>query len=75
MSGEESLRKLDAVLDNKFPRDADADSLNVLIDALATTPIAVITDRIPGQRELAKPPLSAPQRHHEDEGHPSLVPV
>jgi mitochondrial distribution and morphology protein 31 len=69
MTGEKSLRKLDAVLDIKFPRDADADSLNVLIDALATTAVAVVTDRIPGQRELAKPPLSAPQRHHEDEGH------
>ncbi|KAF8502117.1 mitochondrial distribution and morphology protein-domain-containing protein [Russula emetica] len=61
--------KLDAVLDIKFPHDADADSLNVLIDALATTAVAVVTDRIPGQRELAKPPLSVPQKHHEDEGH------
>jgi distribution and morphology protein 31 len=59
--------KLDAVLDIKFPHDADADSLNVLIDALATTAVAVVTDRIPGQRELAKPPLSVPQR--QDEGH------
>ena len=63
--------KLDAVLDIKFPRDADADvdSLNVLIDALATTAVAVVTDRIPGQRELAKPPLSVPQKHHEGGGH------
>ena len=73
MTGEKSLRKLDAVLDIKFPRDADANSLNVLIDALATTAVVVVTDRIPGQREFAKefakPLLSAPQRHHEDEGH------
>ena len=63
--------KLDAVLDIKFPRDADADadSLNELIDALATTAVAVVTERIPGQRELAKPPLSVPQKHHEDEEH------
>lgn len=61
--------KLDAVLDIKFPLDADADSLNELIDALATTAVAVVTERIPGQRELAKPPLSVPQKHHEDEGH------
>ncbi|KAH9994030.1 mitochondrial distribution and morphology proteins-domain-containing protein [Russula vinacea] len=60
--------KVDAVLDIKFPRDADADSLNELIDALATTAVAVVTERIPGQRELAKPPLSVPQKHHEDEG-------
>jgi len=60
--------KLDAVLDIKFPRDAkDDDTLNVLIDTLATTAAAVVRERIPGQRELAKPPLSVPQKHREDE--------
>jgi mitochondrial distribution and morphology protein 31 len=59
--------KLDAVLDIKFPRDDDDDALNVLIDALATTAVAVVRERIPGQRELAKPPLSVPQKHREDE--------
>ena len=44
--------KLDAVLDIKFPRDADADSLNVLIDALATTAVAVVTERIPVSESL-----------------------
>ena len=61
--------KLDAVVDIKFPRDVDADALNVLIDALATTAVAVVTERIPGQRELAKPPLSVPQKPGEGEGH------
>ncbi|KAI0254158.1 mitochondrial distribution and morphology protein family 31/32 [Lactifluus subvellereus] len=60
--------KLDAVLDIKFPRDPGADALNVLIDALATTAVAVVTERIPGQRELAKPPLSVPQKFGEGEG-------
>jgi distribution and morphology protein 31 len=56
--------KLDAVLDIKFPRDADDDTLNVLIDALATTAVAIVRERtIPGQRELAKPPLSVPQNN------------
>ena len=53
--------KLDAVLDIKFPRDsADDDTLNVLIDALTNTAAAVVAERIPGQRTLAKPPLMAP---------------
>ncbi|KAI0305655.1 mitochondrial distribution and morphology proteins-domain-containing protein [Multifurca ochricompacta] len=63
-----SSGKLDAVLDIKFPRDPDADALNVFIDALATTAVAAVTERIPGQRELAKPPLSVPQKHGEVEG-------
>ncbi|KAI9463718.1 mitochondrial distribution and morphology proteins-domain-containing protein [Lactarius psammicola] len=60
--------KLDAVLDIKFPRNPDADSLNVLIDALATTAVAAVRERIPGQRELAKPPLTVPQKLGEGEG-------
>jgi hypothetical protein len=58
---------------SKLPRDADTDSLNVLVDALATTGVAVVTDRIPGQRELAKPPLSVRQKHHDNEGHRSSM--
>ncbi|KAN0134038.1 hypothetical protein V8E53_008256 [Lactarius tabidus] len=60
--------KLDAVFDIKFPRNPDADSLNVLIDALATTAVAAVRERIPGQRELAKPPLTVPQKLGEGEG-------
>ncbi|KAI0339832.1 hypothetical protein BDW22DRAFT_1360855 [Trametopsis cervina] len=57
--------KLDAVLDIKFPRDEDDDTpLNALIgelaDAITTAATSAVADRIPGQRELAKPPLSAP---------------
>ena len=60
--------KLDAVFDIKFPLNPDADSLNVLIDALATTAVAAVRERIPGQRELAKPPLTVPQKLGEGEG-------
>ncbi|KAI0281410.1 mitochondrial distribution and morphology proteins-domain-containing protein [Russula aff. rugulosa BPL654] len=45
--------QFDNSLDIKFSRDADADSLNILIDALATTAVqvAVVTDRIHGVSE------------------------
>lgn len=57
--------KLDAVLDIKFPRDNDEEMpFNALIgeiaDAISTAATSAVADRIPGQRELAKPPLSAP---------------
>ncbi|KZV68559.1 mitochondrial distribution and morphology protein family 31/32 [Peniophora sp. CONT] len=50
--------KLDAVLDLRFPRDPEADEEGLdtlLLDALNT-----VTERIPGQRALARPPLFAP---------------
>ncbi|KAJ3757798.1 mitochondrial distribution and morphology protein 31 [Lentinula raphanica] len=63
--------KLDAVLDIKFPKDPDdALVLNVILeeiaDAISTTlstsaALDPLRQRIPGQRELAKPPLSAPE--------------
>lgn len=62
--------KLDAVLDIKFPKDPDdALALNVILEEIAdaisntlsTSPaLDPLRQRIPGQRELAKPPLSAP---------------
>ena len=57
--------KVDAVLDIKFPRDFSNDSsFNALIgeiaDAITTAATSAVAERIPGQRELAKPPLSAP---------------
>lgn len=57
--------KVDAVLDIKFPRDLQDDlPLNALLgelaDAISTAASSVAAERIPGQRELAKPPLSAP---------------
>ncbi|KAI0675154.1 hypothetical protein C8Q78DRAFT_1010760 [Trametes maxima] len=56
--------KVDAVLDIKFPRDPlEEPALNALLgelaDALSTTVVAGL-ERIPGQPQLAKPPLSAP---------------
>ncbi|KIK69246.1 hypothetical protein GYMLUDRAFT_237068 [Collybiopsis luxurians FD-317 M1] len=63
--------KLDAVLDIKFPKDPDdALALNVILeeiaDAISTTlstapALDPLRQRIPGQRQLAKPPLSAPE--------------
>ncbi len=56
--------KLDAVLDIQFPRDASDDdtALTAIIDA-----IDAIAERIPGQKQLAKPPLSAPSDSDEPE--------
>jgi distribution and morphology protein 31 len=57
---------VDAVLDIKFPRDKTEDSLDVILgeiaDAIstATTSLSSVADRIPGQKGLAKPPLTAP---------------
>ena len=60
--------KVDAVLDIKFPRDpSEEPALNALLGELADAITSVAIDRIPGQRELAKPPLSAPS-DADDEG-------
>ncbi|KAK7043256.1 Mitochondrial distribution and morphology protein 31, mitochondrial precursor [Paramarasmius palmivorus] len=61
--------KLDAVFDIKFPQDPGDGTLNAILeeiaDAITTTVLSNTPDpilqRIPGQRELAKPPLSAPE--------------
>ena len=63
--------KLDAVLDIKFPHDLQKDFnaiLGEIADAISTTLSRETEDlqRIPGQRELAKPPLSAPSLPHEE---------
>ncbi|EKM80591.1 hypothetical protein AGABI1DRAFT_119189 [Agaricus bisporus var. burnettii JB137-S8] len=65
--------KVDAVLDIKFPRDPNGDlHLNAILgeiaDAITTSISSNMNEqeshperkRIPGQRELARPPLSAP---------------
>jgi mitochondrial distribution and morphology protein 31 len=62
--------KLDAVLDIKFPRDPHDDLpfnaiLGEIADAISTslsTTTNPLLERIPGQRELAKPPLTAPEQ-------------
>ena len=60
--------KVDAVLDIKFPRDPEDEYpfnalLGELADAISTAASASLNlDRIPGQRELAKPPLVAPSQ-------------
>ena len=58
--------KFDAVLDIRFPQLEETD-INALLGELAeaitnvaSTQAARLVDRIPGQRELAKPPISAP---------------
>lgn len=63
--------KVDAVLDIKFPHDLQKDFnaiLGEIADAISTTLSRETEDlqRIPGQRELAKPPLSAPSFPHEE---------
>ncbi|KAG6335956.1 hypothetical protein ID866_3132 [Astraeus odoratus] len=68
--------KVDAVLDIKFPRDPEDDFplnaiLGELADAITTAATASLNiDRIPGQRELAKPPLSAPTEESTDNSDP-----
>jgi len=53
--------KVDAVLDIQFPRDATDDlDFKGIINEIAAN-INIDTDRIPGQRVLAKPPLRAPE--------------
>jgi len=71
--------KLDAVVDIKFPRDPSTDvDINAIISEIATnisnvasSQVAMITssvsERIPGQRELAKPPLREPAEDSEEE--------
>lgn len=66
--------KVDAVLDIKFPRDPQGDlALNALLGELADA-ISSAAERIPGQRELAKPPLSAPSDNDRmEETEPQVV--
>jgi len=57
--------KVDAVLDIKFPHDTEEDVFDAILgeiaDAITTATTSLsLTDRIPGQRQLAKPPLTAP---------------
>ncbi|KAJ1304550.1 hypothetical protein OPQ81_005691 [Rhizoctonia solani] len=72
--------KVDAVLDIKFPRDPKVFDIGEIFEGIAAAAaeqieearragrelgIPLISDRIPGQRELAKPPLSAPEDEKE----------
>ncbi|OAX31126.1 mitochondrial distribution and morphology protein family 31/32, partial [Rhizopogon vinicolor AM-OR11-026] len=62
--------KVDAVLNIKFPRDEEDDfALNAILGELADaiTTAASASLPIPGQRELAKPPLTAPAPDEENE--------
>ncbi|KAG8691741.1 Mitochondrial distribution and morphology protein 31, mitochondrial precursor [Ceratobasidium sp. 423] len=72
--------KVDAVLDIKFPRDPKVFDFGEIIEGIAAAAaeqieearragrelgIPLLSDRIPGQRELAKPALSAPEDEQE----------
>ena len=64
--------KVDAVLDIKFPHDTEEDVFDAILgeiaDAITTATTSLSrTDRIPGQRQLAKPPLTAPSDAEDDE--------
>ena len=79
--------KLDAVVDIKFPRNpADGVDINTIISEIASnissaasSQVASITssvsERIPGQRELAKPPLRAPADESDEAQVPKLMSV
>ena len=65
--------KFDAVLDIRFPHTEQSD-INALlgelaeaISTVASTQAARFVDRIPGQRELARPPISPPEDELEPE--------
>jgi distribution and morphology protein 31 len=60
--------KVDAVLDIKFPRDPKEElPFNAILEEIADA-ITILSEtaRIPGQRELAKPPLIAPEIEEEN---------
>ncbi|KAG1788569.1 uncharacterized protein HD556DRAFT_1496924 [Suillus plorans] len=65
--------KVDAVLDIKFPRDAEDEfALNAILGELAYAIITAATaslpvEKMPGQRELAQPLLTAPTTDNESE--------
>jgi distribution and morphology protein 31 len=60
--------KIDAVLDIKFPREETEDALDVILGGLADAISPhVLSDLIPGRRELAKPPLVAPESEKEED--------
>jgi distribution and morphology protein 31 len=64
--------KVDAVLDIKFPHDTGEDVFDAIFgeiaDAITTATTSLsLNDRIPGQRQLAKPPLTAPSDVGDDE--------
>lgn len=64
--------KVDAVLDIKFPRDPENELpfnaiLGEIADAITSLSGPPDITRIPGQRELAKPALSAPEEQDENE--------
>lgn len=62
--------KVDAVFDIKFPSDPSGEQpLNVFLEELAdaiTSAASSAVEHIPGQRQLAKPPLSAPSDAEEE---------
>ena len=65
--------KVDTVLDIKFPHDTEEVVFDIILGEIAdtittaTTSLSLPTDRIPGQRQLAKPPLTAPSDVEDDE--------
>lgn len=66
--------KVDAVFDIKFPHDPEEHDINALLGELAdaitsaaSTQAARLADRIPGQRELAKPAISVPETPTQEE--------
>jgi len=73
--------KVDAVLDIRFPRDPqDEFPLGVLLDGITDALQTSFPNirLVPGQRELAKPPLTAPQSEKDEaaigmDGEPRVI--
>ncbi|TDL26083.1 hypothetical protein BD410DRAFT_784107 [Rickenella mellea] len=72
--------KVDAVLDIKFPHSPDDKAIDDIlgdiaeaISTVATAQAARLADRIPGQRELARPAIRAPSDLLEEQADTPLV--
>lgn len=74
--------KVDAVLDIRFPRAKDEAGLNEILGEIAdaiSTSISTVNDptldRIPGQRQLARPALSPPESKPRENVLPVIVDI
>lgn len=71
--------KVDAVLDIKFPQSDEPDINAILSDIAeaitnaASSQASRLVDRIPGQRELAKPAISTPEDKEDRVVSPRVV--
>lgn len=74
--------KVDAVFDIMFPQTVDETDINAILSDIAeaittaaSSQAARFVDRIPGQRELAKPAISAPEDKKDQLVDPRVVSI